>query len=133
MISIVGSVGLGPQIARVMRYAMEVTDEELEQAAELGADFTRQIAPEDTGAYKFGGVSASGTEVPHGIHHDKVGDHAWAWGTPAPYGRVLELGYFGTDRAGRSRANPPRPHFGPSMDVVADYFITNMLRRGFQR
>lgn len=132
-VSVLGGATVAPQIARIMKYAFEVADEELEKAADLGALMARAMAPEDTGAYKYGGRSRSGTTVSSGIHHEKVGDHSWAWGTPAAYGRVLELGYFGVDRAGRSRNNPPRPHFGPSMEPVGDFFIQNMLARGFVR
>jgi hypothetical protein len=132
-IEVLGGAAMSAQITAIMEYAFSVADEELEKAAQLGADFTRAIAPYESGAYRYGGVSLSGTAVPNGITHTKVGEHQFAWGTPAPYGRVLELGYYGVDAAGRSRANPPKPHFTLSMPVVADFFIGNMITRGFKR
>ena len=134
--TVVGASVVIANLARVRQWAVEVTDEELASAAEFGANFTRAIAPIDTGAYRFGGVSRSGTVVPNGITFQRVSmgmTLAWAWGTPAPYGRRLELGFRGRDSLGRFYDDPARPHFGPSMDPTADYFIGRMLERGFSR
>ncbi len=115
-------------IDRINAFVGEVTEAELESAARFGADLVRAIAPIDTGAYRYGQppTSASGTPVANGITHKQMGELQWAYGTPAPYGRALEMGHPITGA-------PAQPHFGPSMPVVGDFFIGNMLARGFVR
>lgn len=39
-----------------------------------------------------------------------------AVGTDAPQGWRLEMGFHGTDSAGRSFQQPPYPHWGPAVD-----------------
>jgi hypothetical protein len=43
-------------------------------------------------------------------------------GTAKPQARRLEFGFVGEDSRGRHYADPPRPHAGPALDVIAPAF-----------
>lgn len=47
-------------------------------------------------------------------------------GTDAPQGRRLEVGFVGTDSAGRRYRQRPFPHFGPALDDSADPFADGL-------
>lgn len=44
-------------------------------------------------------------------------------GTGEPYGRRVELGYRGTDSAGRSYEQDPEPYIGPVVDELVPHLI----------
>lgn len=50
-------------------------------------------------------------------------------GTNRPQGRRLELGFRGTDSAGRTYNQPPYPHFGPAIDQVGPGFEADVLEQ----
>lgn len=51
------------------------------------------------------------------------------FGTNTPYGRRLELGYFGTDAKGRNIAQAERPHLRRVKDENAVKFLKIMRRK----
>jgi len=51
-------------------------------------------------------------------------------GTNAPQGRRLELGFQGTDSAGRTYSQPPYPHWGPALDEITPLFVEAIARVG---
>lgn len=51
-----------------------------------------------------------------------TGGAAATVGTNAPQARRLELGFNGTDSAGRRYHQPPYPHWGPALDEIAPLF-----------
>lgn len=58
-------------------------------------------------------VTAGGFAAEAGTNHDQ--------------GRRLELGFVGTDSAGRDYDQPPYPHFGPAADRTEPEFVAAMM------
>lgn len=54
-------------------------------------------------------------------------------GTDKPQGWRLELGFHGTDSAGRTYNQPAYPHFGPALDEVGPKFTTGVLAAALPR
>jgi hypothetical protein len=66
----------------------------------------------------------------HGLEVGLEGGAATARvGTDKPQGRRLELGFRGTDSAGRTYNQPPFPHYGPALDETEPGFTADVTEQ----
>jgi len=47
--------------------------------------------------------------------------------TAEPYGRRLELGFFGQDSLGRHYSQAPQPHVRPAADLTETVYVADMM------
>jgi len=95
-----------------------VLDKEVESATEVHAGILlamiKAAAPFRTGNYR------------DSWHIERDGNQRVVT-TDAPYGRRLELGFFGQDTLGRYYQQAPQPHVRPAADVVETMYVRNMM------
>lgn len=110
-------VGARPLSGRFLRKAA-ILPKEVEQStdehAQLLLSMIQANAPVRTGHYRAS------------WHIERDGNRRVVT-TLEPYGRRLELGFYGTDSLGREYHQAPQPHVTPAADAVETLYVGDMM------
>lgn len=110
-------VGARPLSGRFLRKAA-VLPAEVERSVETHAQLLLSMiqarAPVRTGRYRAS------------WHIERDGNRRVVT-TAEPYGRRLELGFYGTDALGREYHQAPQPHVTPAADAVENLYVGDMI------